>query len=112
MPVFFILAAGGALFFFNSLLRMLATVAAKGFAKPGWQTHAQQAAAYVKPVLDNVLGGIKEFKIDAQTLLLTAVVILLAGIWRSLSIANQHAAAAAKAAAATAEVKAKATERK
>lgn len=93
VPVALISIAGVALFLFGNLLRMVSDFGKSSFAKQGaLQAQVQPIFAAARPALAAIFGGVAGtggLKVDLTALLLTAILIVLAGMWRGQLIANQ-----------------------
>jgi hypothetical protein len=104
----------------GNFVRAVAAFSTKAFARGGaWQAAVQPYAEAVKPLVDSVLGGFAatsgsgsagaSIAPRAEAVLLMALLIVAAGVWRALHNANvrAEAAATAVAVAAVAEERAK-----
>ena len=104
LPAGLVVLSGVALFLLNNLLRMTAEFGSKAWAKGGpAQAAVQPYFAMARPVLGAIFGsatGSGGLKVDLTALLLCAILIVLAGAWRSLHIATQRLRAQQQAKAA------------
>ena len=93
VPAVLLSIAGVALFLFGNILRMMSDFGKASFAKQGAiQAQVQPIFAAARPAMAAIFGGVAGaggLKVDLSTLLLTAVLLVLVGIWRGQYIANQ-----------------------